>query len=133
MQRSGALYSAQPKEHSPLFYELKDWIDSHFDEEEQAEPDVQEAVSREPDIQAMYHETIRRLSDPSHEPFVLRHHPLAPEKIEDTKALFRMLSDERQDRLLTIFEQIVSMPEPEMERALDFVLAALTVVEEMAA
>ncbi len=29
---------AQPKEHSPLFYELKDWIDSHFDEEEQAEP-----------------------------------------------------------------------------------------------
>jgi hypothetical protein len=83
-------------------------------------------------IDAMYHETIRRLSDPTREPFVLATHPLAPEKVAETQALFRMLSDERQDRLLTIFEQIVSMPEPEMARAFDFVLAALEVVEEYA-
>ncbi len=36
---------AQP-ERSPLFHELKDWIDSHFDEEEQAESTATDPMTK---------------------------------------------------------------------------------------
>jgi len=129
MQRDGTLYTAQPAqpERSPLFYELKDWIDSHFDADEP------EGAAQPAPIDAMLAEVKRRMADPTREPFVLRTHPLAPDAVEDTKALFRALSDAHQERLLNIFEQIVILPEPEQSRAFDFMLVAFAVVEEMAA
>jgi hypothetical protein len=110
-------------ERSPLFYELKDWIDSHFTEEERSEVPAQPTLT----FNAYITEVYRRLNDPTREPFVLAR-PLTAEETARAVAQFDQL--DHADRWLEIFERIVDMPESEQNRTLDMLDTALEVLEE---
>lgn len=84
-------------------------------------------------IDAMLAEVERRLDDPARPPMQLRTEPLTEVEKQHTLASFQRMPTDHQDRLLSIFEDIVEMPEPEHTRAIEFMHIAIDVVLEQRA
>lgn len=53
--------------------------------------------------------------------------PLTPEQVARSEGTFKTLAPDIQDRLLEVFEELVTLPEDECSRTLDLWIAAMEV------